>query len=58
MSGALFFGKGDNHGFTGSLNAAAGTHRVCVYAINTPAGPNPGIGCRNVVVSNPKLRLV
>ncbi|MEP7191484.1 MAG: hypothetical protein ABI903_01315, partial [Actinomycetota bacterium] len=36
------FGKGDNHGFTGTLKAAAGSHEVCVYAINTPAGPNPG----------------
>jgi hypothetical protein len=46
------FGKGDNHGFTGTLNAAAGPHQVCVYAINTPAGLNPGIGCTSVVVSN------
>jgi hypothetical protein len=46
------FGKGDNHGFTGALSAAAGPHEVCIYAINTPAGPNPRIACKNVVVSN------
>ena len=46
------FGKGDNHGFTATLNAAAGPHQVCIYAINTPAATNHRIGCRNVVVSN------
>ena len=46
------FGKGNNHGFTGTLNAAAGPRQVCVYAINTPAGSNPLIACKNVVVSN------
>jgi hypothetical protein len=44
------FGKGDNHGFTATLGAAPGTHKVCVYAINTPVATNPGIGCRNVTV--------
>jgi hypothetical protein len=46
------FGKGANHGFTGTLNAAAGPHQVCVFAINAPAGPNPSLGCKNVVVYN------
>src|SRR5450631_3601085 len=46
------FGKGDNHGFTGTLSASAGPHEVCIYAINTPAGSNPRIGCKNAVVSN------
>jgi hypothetical protein len=46
------FAKGDNHGFSATLGAVPGTHQVCVYAINTPAGTNPTIGCRNVVVSN------
>jgi hypothetical protein len=46
------FGKGVNHGYTGTLNAVAGPHQVCIYAINTPAGPNPLIACKNVVVSN------
>src|SRR5450631_1529190 len=45
-------GKGDNHGFTAAVKATYGTHQICVYAINTPAGTNPRIGCRNVVVSN------
>ncbi|MEP7194564.1 MAG: peptidoglycan-binding domain-containing protein [Actinomycetota bacterium] len=46
------FGKGDNHGFVSTFDAAAGPHEVCVYAINTPAGPNPGFGCKSVVVYN------
>jgi hypothetical protein len=46
------FGNGDNHGFTGAFDAAAGSHQVCVFAINLPAGPNRSIGCKGVVVSN------
>jgi hypothetical protein len=46
------FGKGDNHGFSATLGAVPGTHQVCVYAINTPAGTNPRFGCRNVTVPN------
>ena len=42
--------KGDDHGFSATLGAVPGTHEVCVYAINTPAGTNPSIGCRNVTV--------
>src|SRR5450631_3159370 len=45
-------GKGDNHGFSATLGAVPGTHQVCFYAINTPAGTNPRFGCRNVVVPN------
>ena len=44
------FGKGNNHGFASTIRASAGAHQVCVYAINTPAGPNPRIGCKNLTV--------
>jgi hypothetical protein len=44
--------KGDNHGFSGTVNALAGTHQVCVYAIDATAGTNPRIGCKNVDVIN------
>jgi len=46
------YGKGDNHGFNGTVNALAGNHQVCVYAIDATAGPNPHIGCKNVDVIN------
>jgi hypothetical protein len=41
------------HGFTGSVPAAAGVHRVCVYAINVAYGlTNPELGCRSVAVGS------
>jgi hypothetical protein len=46
------FGKGDNHGFSGTVNASNGTHQVCVYAIDSTGGTNPRIGCKNVTVTN------
>jgi hypothetical protein len=46
------YGKGNNHGFSVSVTAPAGTHRVCVYAIDATEGTNTGIGCRNVDVIN------
>jgi hypothetical protein len=46
------YGKGNNHGFSGTVNALAGTHQVCLYAIDATAGTNPRIGCRNVDVIN------
>ena len=44
------YGKGDNHGFSGTVNALAGTHNVCVYAIDATGGTNPRIGCRSITV--------
>jgi len=47
------FGKGNNHGYTATFPATAGTHTVCVYAIDSNnVGPNPQLGCRSVSVSN------
>jgi hypothetical protein len=49
--GAAFPGAGDAHGFSESLAAGPGEHRVCVYAINTdPAGGYTALGCRMIVV--------
>jgi uncharacterized membrane protein len=48
--GAAYPAAGAAHGFSGELTVAAGAHRVCAYAINTPAGYNPAIGCRDVAV--------
>ena len=45
------FNMGANHGFAVTVPAGFGTHRVCVYAINTPAGDNPTLGCRTVSVA-------
>ncbi len=43
-------GYGAAHGFNGSFPVSAGSHRVCVYAINKAgAGDNPLLACRTVV---------
>jgi hypothetical protein len=46
------YGKGDNHGFSGTVNALAGTHQVCLYAIDASGGTNPRVGCKSVTVTN------
>jgi N-acetylmuramoyl-L-alanine amidase len=46
------YGRGDNHGFSGTVNAAVGTHQVCVYAIDSAGGTNPRFGCSTVSVAN------
>ena len=43
-----FYHLGANHGYVASLPITAGTHTVCVYAINSTPGPNPELGCRTV----------
>ena len=49
--GAAYPSYGANHGFSASVNAAAGSHTVCVYGLNTgPGDTNPRLGCRTVVV--------
>ena len=44
------FGRGPSHGFSVTVPASPGTHRLCVYAINATPGPNPTLGCRTVEV--------
>jgi hypothetical protein len=46
------YGKGVNHGFSGTAIASAGTHQVCVYAIDATGGTNPRVGCKDVAVTN------
>jgi hypothetical protein len=48
------FGRGSAHGFTVTVPATAGSHRVCAYAINTPVGVNPTLGCSDVQVAAPE----
>jgi hypothetical protein len=44
-------GFGPAHGFAVTVPLAAGSHSICVYAINTGSGnANPGLGCRSVSV--------
>ena len=46
------FGYGNNHGFYDFGPVGAGSHSVCVYAVNVGAGSNPYplMGCKTVVV--------
>jgi hypothetical protein len=47
---AAYPGYGPDHGFASTVVATPGAHRVCLYAINTGAGGNPQIACRDVTV--------
>jgi uncharacterized membrane protein len=50
--GRAFPGAGSYHGYSATLDVAAGTHQVCTYAINAGAGTlNPRLGCRSVTVA-------
>lgn len=51
---AAYPGVGPNHGFSSSIvTAKRGRQTVYVYAINQPAGDNPLIGQRDVVIGDP-----
>ena len=50
---AAYPGAGARTGFSEFLAMSAGTHQVCVYAINTGAGGNPLLVCSSVKVSAP-----
>jgi hypothetical protein len=47
---AAYPGSPDVNGWSARLTVPAGTHSVCAYAIGTPAGDNPWLGCRTVTV--------
>lgn len=51
--GAAFPTFGPNHGFSGTLSAAPGPHRVCVTASNVQYGRHTRLGCRAVTVTDP-----
>ena len=40
------FGKGNNHGFAAKVPFPAGTHQVCVYALDTSGGPSTTLTCQ------------
>lgn len=46
--GSAYPSNGSAHGFDLSASAAAGSHTICVYAINVGAGGNSLIACRSV----------
>ncbi|QGQ18878.1 hypothetical protein GC089_06015 [Cellulomonas sp. JZ18] len=48
---AAAYGTTATRGFGHSRTVAPGRHSVCVYAINTGAGPHTLLGCRDVVTS-------
>ena len=45
-------GYGTGHGWTASLDLAAGTHKVCVFGINVGTGTNALLGCTTTVVKH------
>ncbi|TFC01237.1 hypothetical protein [Cryobacterium mannosilyticum] len=47
---AAFPGYGSAHGYTEKVSATPGSHRVCVYGINTGPGGHTVLGCNDVVV--------
>ena len=47
---AAYPGSPDANAWFARLSVPAGSHTVCAYAINTPAGNNPTLGCRTVTV--------
>lgn len=53
--GAAFPAAGDNHGYSITMSASPGPHRVCLYAVNTGPGFSSGLGCTTVTAlsSNP-----
>lgn len=46
---AAYPGYGDPHGFTIDRTVPAGTHTVCVYAINTVGTDHTSLGCKSIV---------
>jgi hypothetical protein len=46
------YGKGDRHGYSMTVPASSGQHRVCAYAVDTTGATAPELGCRTVTVVN------
>lgn len=49
--GAAYPAAGSAHGYSGVVPLPAGTHQVCLYAINVGGGGNSTLGCRTVTRS-------
>lgn len=47
--GVTYPGFGSAHAFGAVVPVSVGTHQVCAFAINTPSGDNPSLGCATVV---------
>lgn len=51
---ATAYAVGTEHGFSGTVPVAPGSHVVCVYAINVGLGiTNPTLGCAELTVADP-----
>lgn len=49
--GAAYPSQGPSHGYTSTINASAGNHKVCIYGINVGPGSNQLLGpCVSVAV--------
>jgi hypothetical protein len=49
--GRAFPANGAEHGFSETIAMTPGTHRVCVWAIDSDGGVNINMGCREVLVT-------
>jgi len=49
--GSVHVGYGDDHGFAVEATLSAGSHTVCVTALNDGAGGDRDLGCRTVTVT-------
>lgn len=47
---AAAFGRGGKHSFGGEIELSAGSHTVCVTAVNVGSGTDEPLGCRTVWV--------
>ncbi|MEB0203635.1 hypothetical protein QN345_11155, partial [Cryobacterium sp. 10I1] len=48
--GAVYPVYGGAHGYSEKIAVAPGSHRICAYGINTGAGGNTQLNCKDVVV--------
>lgn len=46
-------GTGSNHGFSGTVAASTGSHKVCLTVTNSGPGKNLAFSCATVTVTNP-----
>ncbi|WP_375384721.1 hypothetical protein [uncultured Microbacterium sp.] len=53
--GAAYPAYGTAHGFSTRVSLMAGTHQVCVYAINSGVGGDTSLGCRTITIPIPEL---
>jgi hypothetical protein len=44
--GAVYPVYGNQHGFSSTVSAGAGSHTVCVYGVNVSSGSDSLLGCK------------